>query len=39
MEKFKREMDGTIMRKLIKAKRSLTSMEQWYGYTTNLDRH
>jgi len=32
-------MSGAIRRKLMKAKRSPTSIEQWYEYTTNLDRY
>ena len=37
VEEFKREMNGTIRRKLIKVERPLTSIEQWYKYATNLD--
>ena len=39
IEEFKRGMNGMIRRKLMEAKRSPTSIEQWYEYTTNLDRH
>ena len=39
MKKFKRVINKMIKRKLIGAERSLTSIEQWYEYTTNLDRH
>ena len=39
VEEFKREMNEMIQRKLIKAERSPTSIEQWYEHTTNLDRH
>jgi len=37
VEEFKRGMSGVIRRKLIEVKRSLTSIEQWYEYVTNLD--
>ena len=39
IEEFKREMNGIIRRKLIKAERPPTSIEQWYKCATNLDRH
>jgi len=39
IEEFKRRMNGIIRRKLIKAERPPTSIEQWYKYTTNLDKH
>ena len=39
IEKFKREMNGVIRRKLMEAERPLASIEQWYKYTTNLDRY
>jgi len=39
IEEFKREMNGMIRRKLMKAERPPTSIEQWYKHTTNLDRH
>ena len=39
IEEFKREMNRIIRRKLVKAERSLTSIEQWYKHATNLDRH
>ena len=39
IEEFKRRMNGIIKRKLIKAERPPTSIEQWYKYTTNLDKH
>ena len=39
VEKFKRGMNRTIRRKLIEVERLSTSIEQWYEYTTNLDRH
>ena len=39
IEEFKREMNGMIRRKLIKAERPPTSIEQWYKHATNLDRH
>ena len=39
VQEFKRGMNGMVRRKLIKAERPLTSIEQWYKYTTNLDRH
>jgi len=39
IEEFKREMNGMIRRKLMKAERPPTSIEQWYKHATNLDRH
>ena len=39
VEEFKREMSRAIRRKLMKAERPLTSIEQWYEYTTNLGRY
>ena len=39
IEKFKREMNGVIRRKLMEAERPLASIEKWYEYTTNLDRY
>ena len=39
IEEFKKEMNEIISRKLMEAKRSPTSIEQWYKCTTNLDRH
>jgi len=39
IEEFKRELNGIIRRKLMEAKRPLTSIEQWYECATNLDRH
>jgi len=39
VEEFKREMNGTIRRKLMEAERPLLSIEQWYKYATNLDRY
>jgi len=38
VKKFKKEMNGVIRRKLIDVERPPTSIEQWYEYTTNLDR-
>ena len=38
VKKFKKEMNGVIRRKLIEVERPPTSIEQWYEYTTNLDR-
>ena len=37
VEEFKREMNGTIRRKLMKVERPPTSIEQWYKCATNLD--
>jgi len=39
VEEFKREMNEMIRRELMKAERSPKSIEQWYKYATNLDRH
>ena len=39
MEEFKKEMNGGIRRKLIKAENLLTSIEQWYRRATALDRN
>ena len=39
VEEFKRGINGTIRRKLMKAERPPTSIEQWYECATNLDRH
>jgi len=39
VEEFKRRINGTIRRKLMKAERPPTSIEQWYECATNLDRH
>jgi len=39
VEEFKRGMSGAIRRKLIEIERPPTSIEQWYKYATNLDRH
>jgi len=39
VEEFKRGINRTIKRKLMKAERPPTSIEQWYEYATNLDRH
>ena len=39
VEEFKREMNGTIRRKLIEAERLPLSIEQWYEHATNLDRY
>jgi len=39
MEKFKRVISGVIRRKLMEAFLPPTSIEQWYKYVTNLDRH
>ena len=39
IEEFKRGMNRIIRRKLIEVERPLTSIEQWYEYATNLDRH
>jgi len=39
IEEFKREINGTIRRKLMEAKRPPTSIKQWYEYAMNLDRH
>ena len=39
VEEFKREMNGAIRRKLIEAKRPLTSIKQQYKCATNLDKY
>ena len=39
VEEFKREMNGTIRRKLIEAERPPLSIEQWYEHATNLARY
>jgi len=39
IEEFKRKVSGAIRRKLMEAERPSTSIEQWYEYTTNLDRY
>jgi len=39
VEKFKREMNGIIRRNLMEIEQPLTSIEQWYEWTTNLDRY
>jgi len=39
VEEFKRDMNGTIRRKLMEAENSLTSIEQWYRRATALDRN
>ena len=39
IKEFKRGMNGMIRRKLMEAKRPPTSIEQWYKYATNLNRH
>jgi len=39
VKEFKREMNRVIKRKLIKAEKSSTSIEQWYKHTTNINRH
>ena len=39
IKEFKRSMNGMIRRKLMEAKRPPTSIEQWYKYATNLNRH
>jgi len=39
IEEFKREMSGVIRRKLMEAERPPINIEQWYKFTTNLDRH
>jgi len=36
---FKRRMNSVIKRKLMETERSLTSIEQWYKYITNLNRY
>ena len=39
MKEFKKGMNGIIGRKLMEAERPSISIEQWYKYATNLDRH
>ena len=39
IEEFKRGVNRMIRRKLMKAERPFTSIEQWYECATNLDRH
>ena len=39
VEKFKKKISRAIRRKLMEVKRHLTSIEQWYKHTTNLNRH
>ena len=39
IEKFKREMNGGIRRKLMEAENPLASIEQWYKRATVLDRN
>jgi len=39
VEKFKRKMNKVIRRKLIEVERPPTSIEQWYKYATNLNKH
>jgi len=39
VEKFKRDMNGVIRRKLIEAKWPPRNIEQWYERAVNLDRH
>ena len=39
MEKFKREINEVIKRKLIEAKRPPRNIEQWYERVKSLDRH
>ena len=39
IEGFKREINGVIRRKLMKAECSSRSIEQWYEQAVNLDRH
>ena len=39
VKEFKREMSEVIKRKLMEIERLPTSIEQWYEYTTNLDRY
>jgi len=38
VEEFKR-ISKVIRRKLIEVERSSNSINQWYKYATNLDRH
>jgi len=39
VEKFKREMNKVIKRKLMEVERPPMSIEQWYERAVNLDRH
>jgi len=39
VEKFKREMNKMVRRKLIEVERPFTSIEQWYKCATNLNRY
>ena len=39
IKEFKRKMNGMIRRKLMEAENPPTSIEQWYKYAINLDRH
>jgi len=39
VEEFKKRMSRVIKRKLMETERPLTSIEQWYEHTTNLDRY
>ena len=39
VKEFKRGMNRVGRRKLIEIERPPTSIEQWYEYATNLDRH
>ena len=39
VKEFKRKMNSVIKRKLMETERSLTSIEQWYKYVTNLNRY
>ena len=39
IKEFKREMNGTIMRKLMEAKYPFRSIEQRYKRVVNLDKH
>ena len=39
IEKFKREINRTIRKKLIGTEYPLRSIEQWYERAVNLDRH
>jgi len=39
VEEFKRGMSGVIRRKLMETEKPPTSIEQWYKWATNLDRH
>ena len=39
VEKFKKEMNGAIRRKLIEAEHLPRSIEQWYERMINLNKH